>query len=716
MIGEKTQRKDAEMQRREENGLNPFAPLRLRAFALSFCLFVLFLAFFLRFHNLGVQSLWNDEGSSYVQATRSFADIAENAARDIHPPGYYWLLAVWRQFTGDSEFALRSLSAFASVLTVAFTYALGKRLFNPLAGLLAALFVALNTFSIYYAQEARMYALLALWGVMGMWALAGLLKAYPRGAEKQRFRGFTQNTESSSPFSGLVFSGSRTAFASGGAARWALALALVNAAGLYTQYAYPFVMLAQGAVVLVWLAENMIGRWTRRASSLQILGWYVAANVVTILLYLPWMPTALRQVTQWPSTGEAIPAGEALRTIGGWFLFGLTYNFKRDDSVWLLLMVLGIVLLFGGLGKWNQKHELWRVALPILWVVVPVGLFLVLELFRPANLKFLLPSQIAFALFVALGLTRFWEGFHTWKFQPGLVVVPRPPFRYSLIMSRGLAFLVTLLLLLGMIVFIYPLYTNPAYQRPDYRAIVRQIMADPRPGDAIILDAPNQEEVFRYYYRGAAPIYPLPPGLGGNDAETAMEVLHLIDRHERIFVLFWGEAERDPNYVVETILDSQAFQAGIDQWYGDVRFVQYVAPADMPALIPSGAAFGETITLVGYALNTTAIQPGDVLQVQLDWQTSAPLTIPYKVFLQLLNGDGALVAQRDSEPGGGSQPTTVWIPAARITDRHGLTIPTDLRPGAYKLIVGLYNRDDPAARLPVDGGDYLELGMIEVTD
>src|SRR5688500_10570992 len=67
--------------------------------------FILLLAAALRFHLLGAQSFWNDEGNSYVQATRSFADIAANAARDIHPPGYYWLLAAWRSVAGDSEFA-----------------------------------------------------------------------------------------------------------------------------------------------------------------------------------------------------------------------------------------------------------------------------------------------------------------------------------------------------------------------------------------------------------------------------------------------------------------------------------------------------------------------------------------------------------------------------------------------------------------------------------
>ncbi len=206
-----------------------FPSLRLCAFALSLLILILLLAFALRVHLLGAQSLWNDEGSSYVQATRSLADIARFAALDIHPPGYYWLLHVWRILTGDTEFALRALSAFASLLSVAVAYALGKRLYGALAGLAAALFVALNGFSLYYAQEARMYALLALWGAAGFWALVGLLTAQ-RAVPLRRWQ-----MERASGHSCRVLHG-----------RWRLAL--VNAAGLWTQYAYPFVMLAQGGV------------------------------------------------------------------------------------------------------------------------------------------------------------------------------------------------------------------------------------------------------------------------------------------------------------------------------------------------------------------------------------------------------------------------------------------------------------------------------------
>ena len=231
----------------------PIASLPLSVFALS--LGIVFLAAVLRFHNLGTQSLWNDEGNAYVQATRNFADIASNAARDIHPPGYYWLLALWHDLAGSSEVALRTLSTLASILSVAFTFALGKRLFNPAAGLAAAVLVALNTFSIYYAQEARMYALLALWSSAGMWVLVQLVVSHQSSAPQGGFALASQSTANS-------FLKSRTF-------KWGLALALINTAGLYTQYAYPFVMLAQGMIFLLWLIIKSLRRSSTSALSTQ---------------------------------------------------------------------------------------------------------------------------------------------------------------------------------------------------------------------------------------------------------------------------------------------------------------------------------------------------------------------------------------------------------------------------------------------------------------
>src|SRR5215468_10772249 len=123
---------------------------------------IVFLAAALRLHWLGHQSLWNDEGNTLRLVERSIPDLLVAASRDIHPPGYYLALKAWWALTGESEFALRSFSAFMGVLTVACVYALGRSLFASGVGVLASLLVALNAFSVYYSQEARMYAMLAL--------------------------------------------------------------------------------------------------------------------------------------------------------------------------------------------------------------------------------------------------------------------------------------------------------------------------------------------------------------------------------------------------------------------------------------------------------------------------------------------------------------------------------------------------------------------------
>ncbi len=680
--------------------------LPLPALTLAAVMLILLLAAGLRFHRLGEQSLWNDEGNSYVQAGRSFSDIAANAARDIHPPGYYWLLAAWRGLTGESEFALRALSALASVASVAFMYALGSRLFGTAAGITAALFITFNTFNIYYAQEARMYALLALWSAGSLWALVGLLFARnqpPVGARHVSPLPAT-STQRGRPSTPIW--------------RWILALALFNAVGLYTQYAFPFVMLAQGVLAVLWLLADAFQPGDRRihlrAVGRRLIA-YAEANLLALLLFLPWLPTALNQVTSWPNTGEQSSIPDALATILRWLAFGITENPGA------LAVAVYFFLLFGLLttGVPSQKRGWWRLLLPVLWAALPVVLFLSLDMFRPANLKLLLPAQLGFALWMGRGVwvlwhlqPRYWEAAES----PSPAAARLHDFRQW---SRGVlprlaAGVGVVALALNLWSGIPALYSDPAYQRDDYRGIVATITAELRPGDAIILDAPNQEEVFRYYYRGDAPVYTLPPGLGGDDDETRSLVHEIINQYNRAFVVFWGEAERDPNRVVETTLDSQTYEAGQDVWYGAARLARYVMPTPMLAPTPVNARFGDSITLESYALSTRTVQPGDVLQLELRWTTDSPIERRYKVFLQLLDSGGVLAAQRDSEPGGGSLPTIDWTPGETVSDNHGLLIPRDLPAGDYTLIAGLYDSDDPTARLLVGEDDYLELGTIRV--
>jgi hypothetical protein len=259
------------------------------------------------------------------------------------------------------------------------------------------------------------------------------------------------------------------------------------------------------------------------------------------------------------------------------------------------------------------------------------------------------------------------------------------------------------------------LYNDPAYARADYRGIAATIAAAGFPNAGIILDAPNQWEVFTYYHRAGAPVYPLPHGHATADT-VAADLRAIAARHDRLYALFWGEGEQDPQRLVESWLDAHTFKT-TETWVGDVRFVTYAVPRAPVGTMetPLGVSFGDTILLRGYTLRGATVSPGDIVQVTLFWETTAPLATRYKVFLHLLDAGGALVAQRDAEPGGNMAVTTGWTPGDVVVDNHGILVPADAPPGRYQLRLGLYPLGDPAARLPLaDGSDTLELATVTV--
>lgn len=647
---------------------------------------LLLLVFGLRLHHLGTQSLWNDEGSSYVQALRGAADIAANAARDIHPPGYYGLLAGWRLLAGTSEFALRAPSVLASLLAAAFLFAIGRRLFGAGAAGLAVAFTALNSFSIYYAQEARMYALLALCVAALFWALLRLLER----------------------------------------PTWAriLVCAAITAAGLYTQYAFPFFMLVGGLVVVAALVQ-MPRTTAPGGSRRRVLLAFSAANLIALALYAPWLPTAVRQISSWPNTGAPIGAGEALATISRWLTFGLTAGEAT--------MAIPFVLLLFGLidsrrvqpGNTTHSPLRWPLLLPVLWAMVPLGLFLALGLFRPSNLKFLLPAQMGAALWLAHGVMVLWHGARDGLLMPRARSSGIDLGRIVLKLAAAGA---ASWLIFSQAQLLPPLYGDARYQRADYRAIAARIGSELNAGDIVILDAPNQREVFSYYFDplntdGAVAVYELPAGLGGDDAQTRAQMDALLRTHPggRAYAVFWGEAERDPQRVVETTLDSAAYPAD-DTWYGDVRLARYALPAQQQTRptavtlpLPFTADDGSTLMLerarIVYApAQGDGLLPGGSLLLSLEWLAREPLAARYSVFVQLLNADGTLALQRDGEPAGGTRPTTTWQAGERVSDHHALLIPRDFPPGTYSLIVGVYPGGAPAARLTLpDGGDALTI-------
>jgi mannosyltransferase len=126
------------------------------------------LAAALRFATLGVQSYHHDE---IVTASRVLRDGFGHAMSAVWfsestPPIYYAVAWVWTQLVGTGEFGLRTVSALAGVATVPVAYLIATELRGRRAGLWAAAFVAVNPMMLWYSQEARAYALVALFGAL----------------------------------------------------------------------------------------------------------------------------------------------------------------------------------------------------------------------------------------------------------------------------------------------------------------------------------------------------------------------------------------------------------------------------------------------------------------------------------------------------------------------------------------------------------------------
>jgi len=179
---------------------------------------------------------------------------------------------------------------------------------------------------------------------------------------------------------------------------------------------------------------------------------------------------------------------------------------------------------------------------------------------------------------------------------------------------------------------------------------------------------------------------------------------------------------------VERTLDERAFKS-TDEWYGNVRLANYGVLGDF---LPSDSNPADFVLATEFAkpesdafsgmrldeveLSAFEVRSGDVLGLAFFWTGAQQIDSRYKVFIQLLNSEGMLVAQRDAEPVGNLKPTDGWEVGERVTDLHGLLIPADLPAGDYQLVMGLYETLPPNRRLThgADQQDFIDLGTITV--
>jgi uncharacterized membrane protein len=118
------------------------------------------LGFFLRFYNLGFNSLWLDEASTHTFAVMSIPDIWKaTAGGEFNPPLFYWIEHLMLMF-GNNEVVLRFVPALLGVLTIPLIYFAGKEFMDRNVGIIAAAAFTFSPFLIFYSQEARAYSMM----------------------------------------------------------------------------------------------------------------------------------------------------------------------------------------------------------------------------------------------------------------------------------------------------------------------------------------------------------------------------------------------------------------------------------------------------------------------------------------------------------------------------------------------------------------------------
>jgi len=306
---------------------------------------------------LDAQSIWFDEAVTISNAQLPF-DLARYLRADATPPLYPFLVHHWMGVFGATIESARALSALASALATVLLFQLGRRFVGATAGLFAAALFLCSRFQLFFAHEARPYALVVLLGIASFYVLLSLLESATRTR--------------------------------------VVLLALVDAALLYAHYVTVFLLPAQLVVAL------LLGR-ARVRSSLAVL----ASQALAGLLVLPLAIYVAR--TLWP-----LPMAGWLET-PTWRTFPVELA-KLAGSP--LLLLVEIALVAGGLA-WLERRRRAAASTTTMpryaprtagalaaWAFVPLATAFVASLIEPVFLaRYLLYTAPGYFLLVGYVVT-----------------------------------------------------------------------------------------------------------------------------------------------------------------------------------------------------------------------------------------------------------------------------------------------------------------------
>ncbi len=459
---------------------------------------------------------------------------------------------------------------------------------------------------------------------------------------------------------------------------WALYV-LFTLVAIYTHYYAFFVVIAENLLLSMrWLRTR---NWRRISRCFAVQAALGAAYVPWILAQTQFLSgKASARTSEWSLGTAGEIAGQTLTA----FSAGIAVPAEQAQ---VIALTFGVVALLGALSSLNAERQkrwgpIFYLSVPgvIAWLVNPIMPF-----FFPRYLLLILP---AFYLLVARGL-------HLLKNHRAIV------------MSVGL-----IALLIGSGRGLYGYYTDEQFIKGQYGQMMTYVEQHARPDDVLLLANPLQKRLFEYYR---------PEGIKAHYVGEAT-LSDVAKQHQRIWLVRFGNpAVYDPNGNLNRWFSTHGSKAHTSDWT-DANLSLYVmqAAADDQPQHQVDVQLGESIWLEGYSLGADTLTPGDTLILTLFWTTTAPLNQRYTVFTHLMDPNGVLQAQMDSEPQGGSLPTDQWPVDQTITDNYAILLPKGIPAGDYQLNVGMYQLTT-GERLPIyiaageaRDQDYITLQTVEI--
>jgi hypothetical protein len=467
-----------------------------------------------------------------------------------------------------------------------------------------------------------------------------------------------------------------------------------------------------------------------------------SANILIFLTYLPWLPTAWRQITYPPvppwRTFDTLALWPALRESWSALLLGQSVE---PQTVWPLLLV-GVALFYLGFRCLNglASSSLFSSRLDS-FIALPT-LFLLTYTFGPLFLIFFLSARIPL-----------YHVRYLFTYSPA----------FYIILAAGLAWLMarrwvwtavaaSTLLVLACLFSIYQYHFDPRYRADDYRAAVRFIEAHWQPGDVILVNAgyiyttylyytglPNlQRQRLVPYHSPAETGQPLLLQTGSVDgsaqlgwgdprsdfyampaANTTAALETLSHDFSRLWLLRAYDTVTDPSGLVRAWLAQHTTPLEDQPFAGESNIRAQGFLLAGASSLPSGSQtirFEDGLALAGWSLPQQTWHPGETIPVKLWWQAGSRPGVDYKMSLKLWGASAQLAAQgQDTWPAGTLYRATTWPIGQTVYQAEQITLPTDLPPGSYWLNVELYHPETGLSLPRLDGADpVVTLGTIPV--